>query len=219
MEKIKAGAERFRKEVFPGQKALFERLGKGQHPRALFVACSDSRVDPSLVTQTEPGELFVLRNAGNLVPPYDAAGGHHGGEAPTIEYAVGVLHVRHIIVCGHSHCGAMAALLDLHSADDLPAVRAWLGHAETTRRVVSATCSNVDDPVLMLAATVEQNVRAQLDNLRTHPTVAAALALGRIELHGWVYEFETGSIRALDPRDGSFHPLEESLRPDIAADA
>src|SRR5215207_10174403 len=126
MQKLVQGVQRFQRGISGPQRDLFMRLADGQRPDALFITCSDSRINPNLITQTEPGELFILRNAGNIVPPYGAAS---GGEGATIEYAVSVLKLRHIIICGHSHCGAMNALLYSERARDLPAVRAWFAHA------------------------------------------------------------------------------------------
>src|SRR5690349_13003440 len=131
MQRIVRGVHKFREKVFGNQKEFFERLAaKQQTPDALFITCSDSRVDPNLLTQTEPGTLFLLRNAGNIVPPYGSA---YGGASATIEYALAVLGVRHVIVCGHSHCGAMKALLRPESVHDLPAVAQWFRYAEATR--------------------------------------------------------------------------------------
>ena len=127
MQRLLDGLRVFQHRVFPALRPRFERLANGQQPHTLFITCSDSRIVPHLLTQTEPGELFVLRNAGNLVPPWTA---EHAGEAATIEYAVQVLNVREIVVCGHSHCGAMQALLDPASVESLPAVRQWLAHAQ-----------------------------------------------------------------------------------------
>src|SRR5262245_40352885 len=134
MDKILSGAQRFRREVFPRNQQFFEQLaGKQQKPVALFITCADSRVNPNLITQTEPGDLFLIRNAGNIVPPYSPSG---GGEIATIEYSVEVLGIRNIIVCGHSQCGAMKALLSGNGLEHLPAVKAWCSHAEATRRIV-----------------------------------------------------------------------------------
>lgn len=133
MEKLVAGFRKFRREVFGKKKDLFIRLSQKQEPRALFITCSDSRVDPMLMTQAEPGELFILRNAGNMVPPY---GSMQGGSTATIEYAMAVLKVPHIIVCGHTDCGVMKALLHPEEVHDLPAVKEWVGQGETTRRLM-----------------------------------------------------------------------------------
>src|SRR6188508_482553 len=133
MQNLVDGIHRFRSLVFEQHKELFERLSDGQAPSTLFITCSDSRVVPDLFTQTGPGELFTLRNAGNIVPPYGAS---NGGESPTIEYAVSVLGIEHVIVCGHSGCGAMKALLKPESVSHMPAIANWLNQAEATRRIV-----------------------------------------------------------------------------------
>ena len=132
MEHLLRGVHQFHSQVFQRERDFFDKLAAGQSPSALFVTCSDSRVDPNLITQSGPGELFVLRNAGNLVPPYGAS---NGGESATIEYAVAALGVRDIVVCGHSHCGAIKELLNPASTAELPLVTAWLKHAETTRQI------------------------------------------------------------------------------------
>ena len=178
----------------------------GQNPLALFITCSDSRIDPSRLTQTRPGELFIQRTAGNIVPP---CGSVHGGEAATIEYAVSALKVKDIVVCGHSHCGAMSGLLDPASIEKMPAVKAYLQHAEATRRIVEENYTHLTDPEQRLTLTVEENVLVQLESLRTHPSVAAAVGRGDLKLHGWVYKFETGDVFAFNPDQSQFVPLEE----------
>jgi carbonic anhydrase len=170
---------------------------------ALFITCSDSRIIPSLVTQTEPGELFILRNAGNIIPPFGAS---NGGEAATIEYGISVLGVQDVIICGHSKCGAMSSLLNRQSTEKLPSVALWLQHAEATRRIMLEKYTHLQGNDL-LTATVQENVLMQLENLRTHPAVAAAAARGAIRLHGWVYKFETGQVFSFDPHSGEFLPL------------
>lgn len=210
MEKLIRGIHTFQNEHFTSQRELFERLGKGQSPETLFITCSDSRIDPNLITQTKPGELFVIRNAGNMVPPHGALKG--GGEAATVEYAVAALGVKDIIVCGHSHCGAMKGLLHPESLTALPAVAAWLEHAETTRRIVKENYPDVAESEI-LTTTIKENVLVQLDNLRTLPAVAAKLGRGEIKLHAWVYEIETGKVFAYDAADRAFHPLAEERQP------
>src|SRR5271170_6615965 len=133
MQKLIQGIHRFQETDFLPLQGLFEQLAKGQNPETLFITCSDSRIDPNLLTRSRPGDLFILRNAGNIVPPYGAA---NGGEAATIELAVASFGVKEIIVCGHSHCGAMTGLLQPDKIAGLPAVSSWLSHAETTRRIV-----------------------------------------------------------------------------------
>lgn len=213
MQKLVQGVHHFQKNVFRERKELFERLAAGQQPDALFITCSDSRINPNLITQTEPGELFILRNAGNLVPPYGAA---NGGEGATIEFAVTGIGVQDVIVCGHSHCGAMKGLLDRSQLRDMPLVERWLGHAEATRRIMLEKYPHLSGQSL-LTATVEENVLVQLENLRTYPSVAAGLARGKLKLHGWVYKIETGEVFAFDPDEAQFVPIRERAKP-IAAD-
>ena len=207
MQKLIDGIHRFQAGVFGPQRELFDRLVSGQSPDALFITCSDSRVAPNLITQTKPGDIFVLRNAGNLVPAWGAL---HGGEAATIEYAVEALGVRDIIVCGHSHCGAMKALIgDPKALEGVPAVAAWLGHAEATRRVMKSHYASLEGD-LRLDACVKENVLAQIENLRTHPAVFAALTRGVLKLHAWVYDLATGGVKSFDPQSGQFAPLTEA---------
>jgi len=207
MQKLLQGIHHFQANIFRSQRELFERLAGGQSPEALFIACADSRINPNLITQTNPGELFILRNAGNIIPPHGAA---NGGEGATIEYAVAGLGVQDIIVCGHSHCGAMEALLNADALEGMPVVTRWLSHAEATRRIVRDKDRDLAGQNL-LTLTVEENVLVQLENLRTHPAVAAALASERLKLHGWVYKIETGEVFAYEPVRGQFLPVAESL--------
>ncbi|MBX3396572.1 MAG: carbonic anhydrase [Phycisphaerae bacterium] len=206
MQKLVRGIHNFQSEIFGTQRKLFERLAKRQDPIALFITCSDSRINPNLITQTEPGDLFIMRNAGNIIPAYGAAVA--SGEAATIEFAVAELKVRDVIVCGHSHCGAMKALLAPKPPDHLPAVKHWLNFAEATRRIMREKYPELAGDSL-LTATVEENVIVQIENLRTHPAIAAALSAGDLNLHGWVYKIETGEVFAFDPAEGQFHPLGE----------
>lgn len=203
MQKLIQGIHQFRDQDFRPLKALFEKLAKGQSPDTLFITCSDSRIDPNLLTHSQPGELFILRNAGNIVPPHGAA---NGGEAATIEFAVAALGVKDVIICGHSHCGAMKGLLQPEMVSTLPAVSAWLSHAECTRRIVQENYKHLEGADL-LTATVEENVLVQLENLRTLPSVAARLVKGDLHLHGWVYKIETGEVYAYDPTSSQFVPL------------
>ena len=205
MQKLVEGIHQFQKGIFSTKERLFSDLVQGQHPLALFITCSDSRISPNLLTQTEPGELFILRNAGNIVPPYGAGG---GGEAATIEYAVSVLGVKDIVICGHSHCGAMGGLLDQPQLDKLPAVRSWLSHAESTLRIIDENYSHISEMSARLTATVEENVLVQLEHLRTHPSVAAALSRQAVTLHGWVYKFETGQVFGYNPQEHQFLQIE-----------
>jgi carbonic anhydrase len=196
MQLILEGLRRYQDSVHCEKQELFCNLAKGQSPEALFITCADSRVDPGLLTQLPPGELFVLRNAGNIVPAY---GRVHGGEAATIEYAISVLKIPNIIICGHAHCGAMAGLLRPSSVESLPAVKSWLSHAQATREAIDESLDKETDPIKQLEQAVRLNVLVQLENLKTHPCIRKALAEQQLTLHGWVYDFEHGSVDTYDP--------------------
>jgi carbonic anhydrase len=206
MQKLVAGLHKFQSEVFTSQRKLFERLADGQNPETLFITCSDSRVNPNLLTQTGPGDLFILRNAGNIVPPYSA---NSGGEVATIEYAVAALGVRDIIVCGHSGCGAMKAVLEPQQASSLPAVGTWLRYADSTRRIIEENYKHLEGEA-RLTATVEENVLVQLENLRTHPSVAARISKGDLNLHAWVYKIGTGEVFSYDPEQSQYVAVTEA---------
>ncbi len=210
MQKLVEGIHQFQRDSFSQDQGLFETLVEGQNPLALFITCSDSRIDPNRLTQTKPGELFIQRTAGNIVPPYGAV---HGGEAATIEYAVAALKVRDLIICGHSHCGAMGGLLNPDAVEKMPAVQNYLQHAESTKRIVEENYEHLTDPAKRLTLTVEENVLVQLENLRTHPSVAAAIGRGEFKLHGWVYKFETGDVFAFNPDKGQFLSIEDIAPP------
>lgn len=212
MQELIDGLHQFQRGTFLPLKTLFERLAHGQHPDTLFITCSDSRIDPNLLTNSKPGTLFVLRNAGNIIPPH---GSGAGGEAATIEFAVSVLGVRDIIVCGHSHCGAMRELIDPQSAKALPDVATWLSHAEMARRIIQDNYSQLQGEAL-LNATIEENVLVQLENLRTLPAVGSRTVRGDLHLHGWVYGIETGEVFAYDVEIGQFAKLVEYRVPEIA---
>ncbi|MDH1055891.1 carbonic anhydrase [Aquipseudomonas alcaligenes] len=205
---IVGGFKRFRTEVFPQQEELFKALASAQNPRAMFITCADSRIVPELITQSAPGDLFVTRNVGNVVPPY---GQMMGGVSTAIEYAVLALGVQHIIVCGHSDCGAMKAVLNPQGLERMPTVKTWLRHSEVALRVVEENCGC--DGHDTLGILTEENVVAQLNHLSTHPSVAAKLASGQLFIHGWVYDIETSAIRAYDAECGTFLPLDGEVVP------
>jgi len=212
MPRFAAGVVRFQNEVFPGKQALFETLSKGQSPEALFIACSDSRVETAMITQTEPGELFICRNAGNIVPPHT---NQTGGMTASIEFACAVLNVPHIVVCGHTACGAMKGAMNPEGLDGLPHVREWLGFARAAVEIVHALGDGLDDAAKMHML-LEQNVMLQLQHLRTHPTVATRLAKGDLVLHGWVYDIRTGKVTAYDETAGRFIPVEQRYADEVA---
>lgn len=186
------GARSFRSSMSDDLAARLRNLADGQSPDALFITCSDSRIDPNLITRTAPGELFVVRNAGNIVPP----AGSFDGASAAIEYAVAALRVPHVVVCGHSGCGAIGALLDPSAADGLPLVQQWVDHATD-----AVDGDDGLDPI-------ERNVVVQLDHLRSLPAVADRLAAGDLTLHGWVFDIGSGSIRALDDAGTAFAPID-----------
>lgn len=204
MEIVVNGAVAFRRQVFPQHQELFETLANGQWPEVLFITCADSRIDPNMVTQTKPGDLFIIRNAGNIVPPHTR---NAGGVTASIEYAVAVLGVQHIVICGHTKCGAMHGAINPAAIADLEHVKAWLDHTRAAVEVVKQRCETLGPE--HLRALTDQNVLVQLQHLRTHPTVAAGLAARRLELHGWVYEIETGEVFCHDEAAGQFIPLAE----------
>jgi len=201
MPRFAAGVVRFQSNVYPEKQDLFEELSKGQSPEALFIACSDSRVETAMITQTEPGELFICRNAGNIVPPHTE---QTGGMTASIEYAVAVLKVPHIVVCGHTECGAMKGAMNPEGLESLPHVKKWLGYAKAAVDVVDGITPEGATPEERMKLLIEQNVLLQLQHLRTHPAVAAALAKGTTELHGWVYDIRTGEVEAWDEAQGRF---------------
>ncbi len=209
MEKLIDGLMKFQREVFPLKRELFERLASDQKPSTLFITCADSRVVPDLFTQSEPGEIFVIRNAGNIVPAY---GSLMGGVTATIEFAIAVLGVKHVVICGHTDCGAMKALLHPEKLADVPAVASWLGQAEATRRVVMDNYKDHDEPALINALTRE-NILVQLQNLQTHPIVLSALARCELKLYGWIYNIGTGDVESFDAEKQSFIRIDGSYSP------
>lgn len=204
MGRLLDGVRRFHAQAFPSRRRLFRQLARAQQPDTLLITCADSRVVPELFTQTGPGELFVCRNVGNLVPAY---GEVLGGVSAVIEYAVMALEVKNIVICGHSDCGAMKTLLRPENLAGMPTVASWLRHAAAVHSIVRVRYPDLDGDALV-SALVEQNVLTQLDHLRTHPSVAARTAEGRLGLHGWMYEIGTGAVAVLDPAAQRFVPLQ-----------
>lgn len=208
MDHVISGVAKFQKEVFPGKKAAFKKLANGQNPEVLFITCSDSRIDPNLVTQTEPGDLFICRNAGNVIPPHS---NETGGMTASVEFAVAALGVTHIIICGHSDCGAMKGAINLEALDSLPHVKEWLGHCRVATEVVKEKCGceelNTEEHLQLVT---EENVVQQLQHLRTHPAVAAKIATGQVVLHGWFYNIETAEVTYYHRDKGEFTPIDES---------
>ena len=212
MPHFSAGVVRFQNEVFPKKKDLFEKLSQGQSPEALFITCSDSRIETAMITQTDPGELFICRNAGNIVPPHVT---HTGGMTASIEFAVAALKVPHIVICGHTECGAMKGAMNPEGLDSLPHVKEWLGYSKAAVDVVNEIAPDASEEQKMKML-LEQNVILQLQHLRTHPSVAARLAKGDLVLHGWVYDIKTGGVNAFDDTSARFIPVDKRYSDDIA---
>lgn len=205
------GVRTFEEEVYPEKKDLFQSLAYDQNPPTLFITCADSRISPSLITQTEPGELFLIRNVGNIVPAY---GNMVGAVASAIEYAVGALGVKNIIICGHSNCGAMSALINLttnpEKLADMPTVRRWLHNAEAAAATIGDLRAEDVGPkdVRDLA---EANVRLQLTHLKTHPIVAKALSRNELNVQGWYYDIQNGRMYILHENNKTEYSVEEAI--------
>lgn len=207
MEHIIDGVLRFQREVHTSQALLFHELALGQSPSAMFIGCSDSRIVPEMLTQQGPGELFVVRNAGNIVPPHS---NEPGGVTASIEYAVEVLGIPDIVICGHSGCGAMTAILrSSRQLENLPAVARWLHYADAARDTVARNHPAAPEQT-RLDALICENVLAQLDNLLTHPTVEKAISEKRLRLHGWVYDIASGGVLVYDAKQSRFVPISDS---------
>jgi carbonic anhydrase len=215
MPKFAQGVIKFQREVFPEKQELFEHLSTGQSPEALFITCSDSRIETAMLTQTDPGELFICRNAGNIVPPHT---NQTGGMTASIEFAIGALRIPNIIICGHSECGAMKGAMNRAGLTNLPHVREWLGYSQGAVDIVEALGAGLD-PDAKMRMLLEQNVILQLQHLKTHPVVAVALAQKTVTLHGWVYDIKTGEVCAYDEATGTWLPVEERYASELASAA
>jgi carbonic anhydrase len=205
------GLNAFHSNYFNDHRELFERLSNGQAPDVLFITCSDSRIDPCLITQAQPGELFVMRNVGNIIPSYGSA---NSAEGAGVEYAVQALNIKDIIVCGHSHCGAMKGLLQIGTlSEQMPLVYDWLKrHGEATRRLVLDNYQELE-PDQLLKIAIEQNVLTQIENLETYPVIRSKLHGGQLNLHAWRYEIESGIVFAYNAGLRQFIPLEKRSFP------
>lgn len=199
MDKLVKGVQKFQRQAFADNKALFDELATGQSPEVLFITCADSRIDPHLITQTKPGDLFVCRNAGNIVPPYPHAA---NGMTASIEFAVTVLGVKHIVVCGHTDCGAMEASLAMDTLSSVPEVKDWLAFVQPA---VENLKSEGKSPALR--SLTEENALLQLENLKSHPAVAAKLEAGELSLHAWVYDIGSGDVCCSNPEKRNYQPI------------
>jgi carbonic anhydrase len=205
LEKLKDGNRKFQVEIHAENAEQYQRAATTpQQPHTLIIACADSRVDVEAITSSGPGEVFVSRNVGNMVPPY---GGALGGVSAVIEYAVTALKVKHVVVCGHSDCGAMKALLSPGSADSMPTVKRWIDHGHAALMVAESIFEKDESPKDKLKHLTEENVLMQLVHLTTHPSVAGAIARGELTTSGWVYDIGTGVVRIAEDGKRTFVPV------------
>jgi carbonic anhydrase len=201
MQRLVAGVHRFRSESFRPRRALFEKLAQGQRPETLFITCSDSRVDPNLITSASPGDLFVVRNIGNIVPAIHR--GVIGGVAAAIQYAVEVLNVGSIVVCGHTQCGAMDAIMHPERTRHLGFVSRWVDEAGAIPKLLEERYGELDEEQRINAA-VQENVLAQLENLRSYDFVAQRMDRGELLVAGWVFRIATGDVFEYEPASEQF---------------
>jgi carbonic anhydrase len=205
LTELKAGIRQFRTEIYPKNEATYlQAVSEPQRPHALFVTCADSRIDPELITQSGPGDLFVTRNVGNLVPAY---GEMMGGVSAVIEYAVTALKVQHVVICGHSDCGAMKGLLHPEALEKMPTVKSWLKNAHAALSVANSLAEPDEKPSDLMRRLTEENVLLQLQHLRTHPSVAGAMARAELTISGWVYDIGKGEVRISEDGGRVFRPV------------
>lgn len=209
IDKLTAGYKMFRDGRFKEQRATYEALvDRGQSPKVALVACSDSRVDPAIVLQADPGDLFIIRNVANLVPPCERGGRFHG-TSTALEFAVEHLQVGHIVVLGHAHCGGIRSLFD--SPDDAGEadsfVPSWMGLVRSAYLRVEGTMP--DAPLEEKARICEQSaVMVSLENLMTFPNIRERVADGRLRLHGWHIDIRSCALQVYDPGSQHFEPVD-----------
>lgn len=207
MQSLIEGVHRFRREEFGRRQELFKRLSReGQNPHTLFITCADSRVLAELITQSEPGDLFVVKNIGGMIPSFDAKGTTNS-TAAAIEFAVEILEVQDIVVCGHSQCGAVAALMRGLKNDATPHLIEWLNLAAPVRAVVEKEYKHLTKDADRLRAAEEENVLFALENLHTYPCVQSRLEKGTLHLHAWFFKIATAELFAYDADLRQFVPL------------
>jgi carbonic anhydrase len=205
VQKLEAGIHHFQANYFAKHRGMFEKLAEaGQRPETLFITCSDSRVVPNLITNAAPGELFIVRNIGNIVP--SVIRGVLGGVSAAIEYAVEVLGVGNVIVCGHTNCGAIDAILRPERTAHLPNVSRWLKESARIPTLIEERYGHLEGEERMIAA-VEENVLIQLENLRSFDFVARKLDSGELKMNGWVFNIASGDVFDYDPVAGQFVQL------------
>ncbi len=203
LDELKAGIVQFQTKTYPAMREIFEQAASTpQQPKALIITCADSRIDAESITSSGPGDVFITRNIGNMVPAY---GEMLGGVSAVIEYAVTALGVKHVVVCGHTDCGAMKALMHPEAVTKMPTVKSWLTNATAALSVTEALVNKDERPSDFMQRLTEQNVLLQLQHLRTHPSVAGAMARGELTVSGWVYDIGSGGIRISEDGEREFH--------------
>ena len=206
MERLYKGVKKFKETYFPKEEALFKRLAEGQSPDTLFFSCSDSRIDPNIITQSKPGELFIVKNIGNIVPSCSPQW-KKSGAAAAIEYALVFMNITNIIVCAHSDCGAMKALyMDAESFKESPHLKEWIDTAQPVRDRVERL-NNKLSLTERNELTAKEHVIVQLKNLKTFPVVTRALEAGKLSLHGWYYDIGSGEIHAYNETKKTFEEI------------
>jgi carbonic anhydrase len=213
------GVRKFQREIYPERAEIYRKsVGQAQQPHTLFIACADSRIDPELITQCGPGEIFVCRNIGNIVPAY---GEMLGGVSAVLEYAVMELGVDQVIVCGHTDCGAMKALIQYESLSTLPVTKGWLRNAEAAlsvaRSMPGGDEGGADNDSHLLHKLTEENVLLQMMHLRTHPSVAGKIARRKLSIYGWIYDIANGDVRIHDFNKNQFLSLDQLNEPAVHA--
>jgi len=209
LDALKAGIRRFQAEIYPAQAANYKRvMSEPQRPHALIITCADSRIHPEVLTQAEPGDVFVTRNIGNIVPAY---GEMLGGVSAVLEFAVCAMQVQHIVVCGHTECGAMKGLLEPASLETMPIVKSWLTNAQLAlskaREIQATRQARGENPGDLLQIVTEQNVLLQMKHVHSHPSVASALERGTLTISGWVYDIAAGQVRMCEDGKRTFEPM------------
>ncbi len=210
LDDLKTGILQFQANVYPRLQETYQRAAREpQQPKTLIVTCADSRIDPESITQSGPGELFVMRNIGNLIPAY---GEMLGGVSAVIEYAVVALKVQHVVVCGHTDCGAMKALMDPKAVEAMPTVKSWLANAAAALSVARSLAEKDERSSDFMRRLTEENVLLQLQHLKTHPSVAGVMARDQLTVSGWVYDIGTGGVRISEEGNRVFHELDRESK-------
>jgi carbonic anhydrase len=201
IQRLKFGVKQFQKESNEQYRIIFDRLAEAQDPHTLFITCCDSRINPNLITSSFVGELFILRNVGNIIPPYQTD--DTPAEAAAVEFAIGLLNVKEIVICSHSGCGAMKAILDQKNLATLPSLKKWLSTAQELQNAIESQGLNQDEAARL-------NAVIQLEHLSCYPMIQEKIKNHQIQIHAWYYDIRTGQIEEWDPQLQQYHPILEA---------